>query len=256
MLTKREEYIKTFFIPIKKKNGIIYMSDSEAENIVKKISNIGQNIGFIGQNTSQDLDKIEKRKHKYDVWIAKEARKDLSILDRIIDIRLIIDWATDTKVDLFSHNFKEAIEEQNKWHQQMLIQYEIDDIKIPEIDQERIIFRFGDKNHFLYCLNSNDLKYEGQTMGHCVGGANYKTKVKNKLSLILSLRDKKNEPHVTIEIDVKSSQVVQQYGKGNKEPILKYKKLLKEFALYASNFKGIENPETLKFLNMHFLMQN
>ena len=255
MLTKREEYIKTFFIPLQKKDGITYMSDSEAEVIVKKISNIGQNIGFIGQNTSQDSDKTEKRKHKYDVWIAKEAKKDLNILDRTIDLRLIIDWATDTKADLFAYNFQEANVEQSSWHQQMLNQYEIEDIKIPEVDHDRIVFRFGDKKHFLYCLSANDLKYEGKAMGHCVGGQNYRAKVKNKLSLILSLRDQKNESHVTIVIDVKSSQVVQQYGKGNKEPVLKYKKMLKEFALYASNFKGIENPETLKFLNMHFLMQ-
>ena len=77
--------------------------------------------------------------------------------------------------------------------------------------------------------------------------------LKNKQSLILSVRDQNNDPHVTIEIDVQSSQVIQQYGKGNKEPVLKYQKMLKEFVLYASNFKDIESPETLKFLNMHFL---
>jgi len=254
MLTKREEYIKTFFIPLQKKSDVTYMSDSEAETIVKKISTIGQSIGFIGQNASQDSNKIEKRKHKYDVWIAKEAKKDLSILDRTFDLRLIIDWATDTKADLFAYDFQEANLEQSNWHQQMLNQYGIESVDIPEIDNDRIVFRFSDKKHFLYLLNSSDLKHEGKALGHCVGGQNYKNKVKNKLSLILSLRDQKNESHITIEIDTKSSQVVQQQGKGGKEPILKYKKMLKEFALYASNFSGIQNPETLKFLNMHFLM--
>lgn len=253
MLTKREEYIKTFFIPIQKKEGVFYMSDSEAEKIVQQISKIGNNIGFIGQNLSQDNSKTEKRKHKYDVWIAKEAKKDLSILDRAIDLRLIIDWATDTKADLFAYDFNEAYLEQSRWHQEMLNQYDIEDIKIPEIDHDRIIFRFSDKKHFLYLLIPEELKFEGQFMGHCVGGQNYKSKVKSKISMIISLRDQENEPHVTIEIDIPSSQVVQQYGKGNKEPVKKYQKLLKEFVLYASNFKGIENPETLKFLNMHFL---
>lgn len=255
MLTKREEYIKSFFIPLQKKEGVNYMSDFEAESIVKKISNIGNSLGFVGQNISQDQAKNEKRKHKYDVWIAKEAKKDLSILDRLIDIRLIIDWAIDTKVDLFAYGFEEAFMEQSNWHQQMLNQYEIEDIKIPELDHERIVFRFSDKKHFLYSLISDDLKYEGKIMGHCVGGQNYKTKVKNKVSKILSLRDHNNEPHVTIEIDIPSGQVVQQYGKGNQEPVAKYRKFLKEFVLYASNFKGIENPEILKFLNMHFLEQ-
>jgi len=252
MLTKREEYIKTFFIPLQKKAGIEYMSDFEAEKIVKRISNIGKNLGFIGQNLNQNSEKTEKRKHKYDVWIAKEAKKDLNILDMSLDLRLIIDWAVETKADLFAYDFNEANEEQSKWHQQMLKQYEIENLEIPDIDLNRVVFRFSDKKHFLYLLSPTDLKYEGQSMGHCVGGQNYKTKVKNKVVLILSLRDQKNEPHITIEIDVSNSQVIQQQGKGNREPVLKYKKMLKEFVLFASNFKGLENPEVLKFLNMHF----
>lgn len=253
MLTKREEYIKTFFIPTNKKEGVDYMSEIDAEKIVKKISNIGNSLGFVGQNVSQDNNKNEKRKHKYDVWIAKEAKKDLDILNRTIDLRLIIDWATDTKADLFAYDFSEAFKEQTSWHQQMLNSLDIEDLSIPDLNPNRVIFRFSDKKHFLYLLSADELKYEGQSMGHCVGGSNYKSKVKNKISLIVSLRDESNKPHVTIEIDIKSSQVVQQYGKGNKEPIQKYQKLLKEFVLYASNFKEIENPEVLKFLNLHLL---
>lgn len=255
MLTKREEYIKTFFIPIQKKEGVLYMSSEEAETIVQKISAIGNSLGFVGINASLDEKKLEKRKHKYDVWIAKETKKDLTILDRTIDIRLIVDWAIETKANLFAYSFSEAFQEQATWHQNMLLQYEIEDINIPEIDSNRVVFRFSDKKHFLYLLSASDLTYEGQVMGHCVGSQNYKQKVKGKNSLIVSLRDQHNEPHVTIEIDVKSAQVVQQFGKGNKPPIMKYLKLLKEFILYASNFKGIHNPETLKFLNMHFLSQ-
>jgi hypothetical protein len=52
----------------------------------------------------------------------------------------------------------------------------------------------------------NALKYEGDTMGHCVGG--YCDDVMGGRSRIFSLRDAKGEPHVTIETapswDVKS----------------------------------------------------
>lgn len=41
------------------------------------------------------------------------------------------------------------------------------------------------------------LKYEGETMGHCVGG--YCEEVASGQSRIYSLRDKKGQPHVTIE---------------------------------------------------------
>lgn len=42
------------------------------------------------------------------------------------------------------------------------------------------------------------LKYEGDTMGHCVGG--YCPDVLEGRSRIYSLRDKKGEPHVTVEV--------------------------------------------------------
>jgi hypothetical protein len=42
------------------------------------------------------------------------------------------------------------------------------------------------------------LKYEGETMGHCVGG--YCPDVVEGRSKIYSLRDKKGQPHVTIEV--------------------------------------------------------
>jgi hypothetical protein len=45
---------------------------------------------------------------------------------------------------------------------------------------------------------ANALKYEGDTMGHCVGG--YCPDVLEGRSRIYSLRDAKNEPHVTVEV--------------------------------------------------------
>lgn len=252
-LTKREEYIKSFFIPLQKKEGVDYMSDKEAIEIVKKISNIGSKIGFIGNNAAQDQSKIEKRKHKYDVWIAKEVKKNLDILEKTAQLRLIIDWAAITKTDLFSYSYEEALEAQKLWHQNKLAELKIHEIKIPELDEERVYFRFSDQKHFLYLLDEKDLKYEGQMMGHCVGAGFYNARVKKGLSLILSLRDDKNEPHVTIEIDVNSRTVVQQYGKGNKEAVKKYRDLIKEFVLFSSDFEGIENEEVLRLLNLYFI---
>jgi hypothetical protein len=90
-------------------------------------------------------------------------------------------------------------------------------------------------------------------MGHCVGGNNYKQKIKNGLSIILSIRDNKNEPHVTIEIDVPSRMVVQQQGKANQEPVKKYKNFIKEFLLFSTDFSGLDNKDIIKFLNANFL---
>lgn len=253
MLSKREEYIKKIFLPENKKEGVEYLSEDEVNKIVLQISEIGKNLGYFGINISKDKNKNDKRKHKYDVWIAKEAKKNKEILNRIVDLRLIVDWAYETKADLFSYSFDEALSEQARWHVEMLSKYKIEDLKIPEIDESRIVFRFSDKNHFLYILNADELKYEGKIMGHCVGGGSYKQKIKNKISIILSIRDSKNQPHVTIEIDVSTRTVIQQYGKGNSEPVQKYRNLIKEFFLFSTDFKSLENKEMLKFLNLHFL---
>jgi len=42
------------------------------------------------------------------------------------------------------------------------------------------------------------LKYEGEVMGHCVGGSC--PEVESGRSRIISLRDAKGEPHVTLEV--------------------------------------------------------
>jgi hypothetical protein len=49
-----------------------------------------------------------------------------------------------------------------------------------------------------YKVLEDALKYEGETMGHCVGG--YCPDVVEGRSKIYSLRDKKGQPHVTIEV--------------------------------------------------------
>jgi hypothetical protein len=95
------------------------------------------------------------------------------------------------------------------------------------------------------------LKYEGETMGHCVGG--YCPDVLEGRSKIYSLRDKKGQPHVTIEVEpIRGSElgrmmgdlsdeeaalmyknppqrIVQIKGKGNKAPKAEYLPAVQDF---------------------------
>ena len=64
-------------------------------------------------------------------------------------------------------------------------------------------------------------------MGNCIGG--YGEKVKNGKSIIISLRDEKNMPHVDIEIDARTGESLQVRGKQNEDPIKKYKSLIIEY---------------------------
>jgi len=247
-MTSREEYIKSTFF-----NDI---PESEANDIVKKISSIGNSIGFIGGNVNQNAELADKRKHKYDVWISKEVKKSKDVINRVIDLRLIVDWASEVNADIFQYDFEKAYKAQIDWHDEMKRKYQIEKMDIPEIEEDRVIFRFSDKEHFIYLLNANDLKHEGAVMGHCVNGKNYKSKIKNRQSLILSIRDKNNMPHVTIEIDVNTRTMLQNFGKGNKQPVDKYNIMLSEYVLFASNYKKIKNKEVLKFLNINFITKS
>lgn len=58
------------------------------------------------------------------------------------------------------------------------------------------------KKHIIKRRLEKQLKYEGDTMGHCVGG--YCPDVLEGNSRIFSLRDAKGEPHVTIEVSQQS----------------------------------------------------
>lgn len=59
------------------------------------------------------------------------------------------------------------------------------------------------------------LKYEGETMGHCVGG--YCPDVMEGRSRIFSLRDAKGEPHVTVEVEP-APRIGFREGEGPKTP--------------------------------------
>lgn len=60
------------------------------------------------------------------------------------------------------------------------------------------------------------LKYEGDTMGHCVGG--YCDDVLEGRSRIFSLRDAKGEPHVTVEVEPPTMQGFDAHGDFEKLP--------------------------------------
>lgn len=56
-------------------------------------------------------------------------------------------------------------------------------------------------HHPGYGKLADAMKYEGDTMGHCVKGESYVSGVAKGEKRIFSLRDAKNEPHVTIEVN-------------------------------------------------------
>ena len=233
-LTTRELHIKGLFHPK-------LMGDVEAEELVRRISSIGDRFGFVGNQGNDD-----RRKHKYDVWIANQVRRELmmdpprnTILDREGDLFLIIDWAIATRPNLSSLSYEQAFDQQKRWIERLFNQGVV---RPQPIDTQRVIYRCSN-GCFLYLLKPSDLQFEGYSMGHCVGthGGHYTKLIDNNRGFIISLRDENNMPHVTIEITLNhspsgrvSATVLQQQGKGNKEPIEKYHEALREFVLFSN----------------------
>ncbi len=222
----------------------MFTKDPEREfwvnDVVEKIHELGELFGT----------------HKYDVWVAKEIKKDESVILKFIDLQLVIDWAINSNIDIMKLSFKKAMEAQERWHEEIVKKEEIRQVKIPEINQNRVVFVTSDSNYFLYVLDVADLQYEGTMMKNCVKNSNYKSKINKKTSIILSLRDMKNQPHVTLEIAITknkkgehSGRVVQQYGKANQLPKDSYKKALKECILFMCD---CIDSETEKFLDMNY----
>ncbi len=81
----------------------------------------------------------------------------------------------------------------------------------------RVLFDTPEKAIQAYTTDANRsvleeaLGYEGDVMGHCVGGRGYCDKITSGTGRIFSLRDAKGEPHVTIEVRPGGKKIVAEY---------------------------------------------
>jgi len=85
-------------------------------------------------------------------------------------------------------------------------------------EHKRIVHRFED-GYFIKELERDELRAEGERMGNCIH--DYRYRYDSNEFRIYSLRDKKNKPHVTLEIDPDGN-IVEFAGKQNETPIPKY----------------------------------
>lgn len=65
--------------------------------------------------------------------------------------------------------------------------------------QGEVVYKYDDGWTMQKLTTPEQLQFEGDEMGHCVGG--YSNQVENGSNIIYSLRDPKGMPHVTIEIE-------------------------------------------------------
>jgi len=107
------------------------------------------------------------------------------------------------------------IQAAEKWHEQF-----VPAIEVGEYNTKNVHHDFGD-GYTMVLVPPEDVETEGRNMGHCVGG--YCDDIIIGRLKIYSLRDAKNEPHVTIEVGGSSGRNVHQIkGKENAPPVQKY----------------------------------
>jgi hypothetical protein len=87
------------------------------------------------------------------------------------------------------------------------------------------------------------LDRESAEMRHCIGHGSYDRYLGRDEHLLLSLRDKANRPHVTIQVN--RGKIVQFFGKANSDPKPEYR----EAALELLSSSGIGFPAPAPFLD-------
>lgn len=155
-----------------------------------------------------------------DLW---EVRIDRSFTD---EIHHAIDW-------IIAQNFKDttkvSVDEAIKQSKEWVDKLESKGGKDTPADSE-VVHKFDDGFVIKRIKSSDGLIREGSKMQHCLKdpGMGWDKKVKSSGLIILSLRDKNDEPHCTMEI-TKSGEVHQIKGKQNKALAPKYHKYVQDF---------------------------
>jgi len=163
------------------------------------------------------------------------------------------DWIGAMNPDISSFTPKQAIALSDEWHNMMASKGE--GFAYEPTLSENIMYGPKWSNPewdgwtVQRVVSENDLLTEGnkRNMDHCVGS--YCDDVNNRISVIYSLRDPNNKPHLTMEVEGNrwddnwnnkgGGDIIQSMGKSNSEPKEVYKEMMKEFITNRSKEAGI-----------------
>lgn len=137
----------------------------------------------------------------------------------------IRDWIVQERPrNLQQMDWRDARYASDAWHAELALQAELAGIDVHEDARGQIWHEWPD-GWTLQILRPDQLQAEGDAMGHCVGGHDYRAQVEAGEIMIASLRDERNQPHVTFEVDVTGGlfQIIQSKGKGNRLPMGKHR---------------------------------
>ncbi len=218
--------------------------NQRAQNKGKEVLFSDETLGLIANLPETELSRLENRKG-FIKWLANVV-EGASRSPSTQDIRYIVDFvvgSADAKIESYK-TFDDAYKASQEWHETLSQGMDQD---VEHRDDAQVIHDF--KNGYkIVDLQQCDLDAEGNAMGHCVG-----TYDLNQGKKIYSLRDARNKPHVTIEIE--NNEVEQIRGKQNKPPVEKYAKMIRGWLKITSldykesyDYVSIATPEGLAIL--------
>ena len=145
------------------------------------------------------------------------------------------DWLTALPIErpkmpakLYKLTMSQALDASIRWHEDIVRQAER--IRADKADfggdpyAVQVLADGGQGWRWVRVTTPEGLDYEGNAMGHCVGRGGY-----DDGKIIISLRDKHNMPHCTIEWDEDSRSVEQVQGRANGPVVEKYHKSVVSF---------------------------
>ena len=215
-------------------------------NLMKFLTGPATSVSFPFQ---QSLIGLEP--HRY-----KEGEPEWMAKDDVMDYTEVGDWnKMDHIMDYFNSlsdrerekivkkPYEQVDKEVAQWDKE-LAEQEKSENKLKEGTDYEVLYKDGDYT-WVKLSTKEAYKCEGEAMGHCVGGYD----PDNENNTIISLWDKKGQPHVTIEIsnynstpgmagDADSQEIVQIKGKQNAAPAEKYKDIAAKFVR-----NWMEDPE-------------
>jgi PcfJ-like protein len=150
-------------------------------------------------------------------WIENVGKKNIKANKTTIsELEHIVDWmvSNDAPSRLMKMSLKVAKDCAEKWMSANTKKGK----NIVDSDGDIDPFmEFDDKSKIVILKTNNAFKREGFLMGHCLGGYSVRDGFE-----IYSLRDDKNNPHATFEVNKNGKEILQIKGKGNGEIHPKY----------------------------------
>ena len=154
---------------------------------------------------------------KISVWIANQVKKFNLDKTNESDFRDILDWVKGSQgaVNIKTHDFESAKKAAKEWHDQ---NFKVNNDLV--LKDKKIILQTG-PYYWVQLKTVEDCVEEGEAMGHCIGGEEHSGPISRGDHLAFSMRDNKNKPHITLEIDRKKN-IIEFKGKQNDAPIPSY----------------------------------